>query len=39
MSDIVFMKTWFNMPLEKFYNPIVDYQKGRLMKTTWELKK
>lgn len=25
MSDIVFCKTWYKMPLQKFYNPIVDF--------------
>lgn len=39
MSDIVFLRTWYRMPLEKFYNPIISYEKFRLMKTTWELRK
>ncbi|EAS05797.2 elongation factor Tu GTP-binding domain protein (macronuclear) [Tetrahymena thermophila SB210] len=39
MSDLVFMRTWYKVPLEKFYNPIISYEKTRLMKTTWELRK
>lgn len=39
MSDIVFMRTWFKVDPEKFYNPLSSYQDTRLMKTTWELRK
>lgn len=39
MSDIVFMRTWFKVEPEKFYNPLSSYQDVRLMKTTWELRK
>ncbi|KRX10660.1 Riboflavin synthase-like beta-barrel [Pseudocohnilembus persalinus] len=38
-SDLVFLRTWFKMPLQKFYNPIVSFERMRLMKTTWELRK
>jgi len=27
MSDIVFLRTWYKVPLEKFYNPIISYEK------------
>lgn len=27
MSDIVFCKTWYKMPLQKFNNPIVDFER------------
>lgn len=39
MSDIVFLRSWFKIKLEKFYNPIVSYERMRLMRTTWELRK
>ena len=39
MSDIVFLRSWFTVQPEKFYNPISSYQDIRLMKTTWELRK
>ncbi len=38
MSDIVFLRTWFPVEPEKFYNPLSTYQDLRLMKTTWELR-
>ncbi|EGR32753.1 hypothetical protein IMG5_071660 [Ichthyophthirius multifiliis] len=38
-SDLVFLRTWYKVELEKFYNPILSYEKMRLMKTTWELRK
>lgn len=38
MSDIVFLRTWFGVQPEKFYNPLSSYQDTRLMKTTWELR-
>ena len=38
MSDIVFLRTWFGVAPEKFYNPLLTYQDTRLMKTTWELR-
>lgn len=27
MSDIVFLRTWYRLNLEKFYNPIISYEK------------
>jgi len=38
MSDIIFLRTWFGVTPEKFYNPLLTYQDIRLMKTTWELR-
>lgn len=36
MSDLIFCRTWVNVPLEKIYNPILIEGKGevRLLKTT-----
>lgn len=39
MSDIVFLRTWYKIEPEKYYNPVLSYQDIRLMKTTWELRK
>lgn len=38
-SDIIFCKTWFKMPMQKFYNPISSFEPTKLMKTTWELRR
>ena len=38
MSDIVFLRTWYPVDIEKFYNPVLSYEQVRLMKTTWELR-
>jgi len=27
MSDLVFCRTWYKMPLQKFYNPITNFEK------------
>lgn len=39
MSDIVFMRTWYTLLLEKYYNPVVSFNNFELMKTTWQLRK
>lgn len=39
MSDIVFLRTWYNIPLEKFYNPIVSFDSQVLLRTTWQLRR
>jgi ribosome biogenesis protein BMS1 len=39
MSDIVFMRTWYTLLLEKYYNPVVSFNTFELMKTTWQLRK
>lgn len=39
MSDIVFLRTWYKIEPEKFYNPVMSYQDTRLMKTAWQLRK
>lgn len=39
MSDIVFMRTWYTLLLEKYYNPVVAFNNFDLMKTTWQLRK
>ena len=40
MSDLVFCRTWVNVPLEKVYNPILNDGQGEteLLKTTKELR-
>lgn len=38
MSDIVICRTWYNLVLDKFYNPIVSFDQYKLLKTTWELR-
>ena len=38
MSDIVICRTWYNLVLDKFYNPIVSFDEYKLLKTTWELR-
>lgn len=38
-SDIVFCKTWFQIDIPRFYNPILAYGKTRLLKTHNELRK
>jgi hypothetical protein len=39
MSDIVFLRTWYKIEPEKFYNPVMSYGETRLMKTIWQLRK
>ena len=39
MSDVVFLRTWYSINMEKYYNPIVSLDTQRLMKTTWQLRK
>lgn len=39
MSDIVFLRTWYRVNPEKYYNPVMSYQETRLMKTAWQLRK
>jgi ribosome biogenesis protein BMS1 len=38
LSDIIFLRTWHKVSIEKFYNPIVSFEKQQLMKTTHELR-
>ena len=39
MSDLVICRTWVNVDLDKYYNPIIIYDEQKLLKTTWELRK
>lgn len=39
MSDIVFLRTWYTLKLEKFYNPMIGFNQSKLVKTTWQLRK
>lgn len=39
MSDLVNCRTWINVDLDKFYNPITIFDDQKLLKTTWELRK
>ena len=38
MSDIVFCRAWYRVILERFYNPVLNFGKNRLMKTKYELR-
>jgi len=38
-SDIIFCRTWYQVKLTKFYNPITSYSRMRLMKLTSEVRK
>lgn len=38
LSDLVFCRTWYSVCPEKFFNPIISFDKVRLMKNTWELR-
>lgn len=38
-SDIVFCRTWYQIDLPRFYNPIISYGKTRLLKTHAELRR
>lgn len=35
MSDIVFCRAWYKIIIERYYNPILTYEKKRLMKTKY----
>jgi len=35
-SDLVFCRTWYKMPLQKFYNPIINFEKYSLLNTANE---
>lgn len=37
-SDLVVLKTWVTVPIEPFYNPILDYVDFKFMKTTSEVR-
>lgn len=39
MSDLVVCRTWINVQLDKYYNPILKFNQKELLKTTWELRK
>jgi ribosome biogenesis protein BMS1 len=38
-SDIVFCKTWYQVEIPKFYNPVYSYGDTRLLKITSEVRK
>lgn len=38
MSDIVFLRSYYEAKPEKFYNPIITYAKQRLLKTTSQIR-
>jgi len=38
-SDIVFCKTWYQIDIPKFCNPVTFYGKSRMLKTHAELRK
>jgi ribosome biogenesis protein BMS1 len=38
-SDIVFLKTWNPVTMNKFYNPILNYGKTKLLRTMAQLRK
>lgn len=37
-SDIVFLRSYYALQLEPYYNPIFDYQQQRLLKTTAQIR-
>ena len=37
-SDIVYLVTWFPIPIFPFYNPLLDYANIKLLKTTTEIR-
>ncbi|KAF4753431.1 Glycoside hydrolase 2 (Mannanase, beta-galactosidase), partial [Perkinsus olseni] len=39
MSDLVMLKAWVNVPLPKFYNPMLDVPEWRRMRTIAELRR
>lgn len=39
LSDIVFCRTWYKIEPSKIYNPIISYDKMRLIKTLFEIQK
>lgn len=39
MSDIVFCRTWYQVDVPKFCNPVIAYGRTRLLKTHAELRK
>ena len=39
LSDIVFLRTWYTLKLEKYYNPMISFNATRLLRTTWQLRK
>ena len=38
MSDIVFIRTYYQIKLEKLYNPLINYARQRLLKTTYQVR-
>jgi ribosome biogenesis protein BMS1 len=38
LSDIVFLRSYYGVQAEAFYNPIVDYEQQRLLKTTAQVR-
>ena len=38
-SDIIFCKTWYQVDIPKFYNPLYSYGNTRLLKITSEIRK
>lgn len=39
MSDIVFCKTWYNVDIPKFYNPLISYGQTRMLKSHADLRR
>ncbi|OMJ80676.1 hypothetical protein SteCoe_19010 [Stentor coeruleus] len=39
MSDIIFLRTYYPVKPEKYYNPLINYSQQRLLKSANELKK
>ena len=38
MSDLVFCRAWYKLPLERFYSPVLTFDEYHLMKTKYELR-
>jgi ribosome biogenesis protein BMS1 len=39
MSDLVFLRTYYEMQAKMFYNPVTTYFENRLLKTTAEVRR
>lgn len=38
ISDLVTCRTWYTLKLEKFMNPITNFDNYKLLRTTWQLR-
>ena len=38
-SDLVFLKTWYQVDVPRFYNPVMNYGRTRLVRTHGQLRR